>query len=66
MPLTEVDGPDETDEALEGSVVVAEMDVLGVDTDVGEVEVPRMTEVVVSAVAEVLAREVVERARDRS
>jgi hypothetical protein len=67
VPLEDVDVPEETDEALEGSIVVCEMnvgvdvtvvgtntDVVGDDTDAGEVPV----------MVEVISREVVERVRD--
>jgi hypothetical protein len=67
VPLVDVDVPEEMDEALEGSIVVCEMnagvdvtdvgtdtDVVGDDTDAGEVPV----------MVEVISREVVERVRD--
>jgi hypothetical protein len=60
VPLVDVDVPEEMDEALEGSIVVCEMNVgvdvtdVGTDTDAGEVPV----------MVEVISREVVERVRD--
>jgi hypothetical protein len=67
VPLADVDVPEETDEALEGSIVVCEMNV-GVDvTDVGTdtVVVGDDTDAgVVPVMVEIISLEVVERVRD--